>query len=208
MATCDHCGTFILFGGKRLGGLRFCSDACLQKGSYRSAAQQLAQQVPEELVQQQVLAVHQGVCPKCGREGPIDVHVSHRVWSAIHLTSWKSRQHVSCRACAVKAQCGDALFSLLFGWWGFPFGLVLTPVHAARPQSHSAQPATGADGPCRYRPPSGSDSSVGRAGAESQPGGRCVMEQQGTEVVVGRDPCIPKAFCRQPAPSPSCPAVA
>ena len=132
MATCDQCGTVILFGGKRAGGLRFCSDACSQKGSLRSAAQELAQQVPEELIQQQVLAVHQGTCPKCGREGPIDVHVSHRVWSAIHLTSWKSRPQVSCRACAVKAQCGDTLFSLLFGWWGFPFGLVLTPVQIAR----------------------------------------------------------------------------
>ena len=132
MSRCDHCGTLILFGGMRAGGRRFCNDACLRAGTFRSAAQQLAEQVPEELVQQQVAAVHQGTCPKCGREGPIDVHVSHRVWSAIHVTSWKSRPQVSCRTCAVKAQCGDALFSLLLGWWGFPFGLFLTPVQIGR----------------------------------------------------------------------------
>ena len=131
MGRCDHCGSFILFGGMRAGGRRFCNDACLRAGTFRSTAQQLAEQVPEELVQQQVAAVHQGVCPKCGREGPIDVHTSHRVWSAIHLTSWKSRSHVSCRPRG-QAQCGDALFSLLFGWWGFPFGLVLTPVQIGR----------------------------------------------------------------------------
>ena len=87
---------------------------------------------PEELIQKQVLAVHQGDCPKCGRPGPVDVHVSHRVWSAIHVTSWKSRPQVSCRACGIKAQLGDALFSLLLGWWGVPFGLLWTPVQIAR----------------------------------------------------------------------------
>jgi hypothetical protein len=132
MALCDHCNTLILFGGKRFDGRRFCSEKCLQAGAVRSAARQLAEQVPEELIQQQVQAVHQGECPKCGRAGPIDVHVSHRVWSAIHMTSWKSRAQVSCRACGVKSKCGDALFSLLFGWWGFPFGLVLTPIQIGR----------------------------------------------------------------------------
>jgi hypothetical protein len=132
MGPCSHCGTLVLFGGKRSGGLQFCSEACLRLGTSSSAAQQLAQEVPDELVQQQVLAVHQGVCPKCGREGPVDIHASHRVWSAIHMTSWNSRQQVCCRACAVKAKCGDALFSLLFGWWGFPFGLVITPLQIGR----------------------------------------------------------------------------
>jgi hypothetical protein len=132
MSRCHHCGTFILFGGKRLDGLRFCSEKCFQAGAVGSAAHQLAQQVPEELFQKQVAAVHQGECPKCGRSGPVDVHLSHRVWSAIHVTSWKSRPQVSCRACGIKSQCGDALFSLLLGWWGFPFGFVMTPLQIGR----------------------------------------------------------------------------
>jgi len=132
MGPCNHCGTFILFGGKQSAGLRFCSDACLALGTARWGAHQLAQQVPEELIQKQVLAVHQGGCPMCGRAGPVDVHVSHRVWSAIFVTSWNSRSQMSCRACAFKSQCGDALFSLLFGWWGFPFGLLITPLQIGR----------------------------------------------------------------------------
>ena len=132
MSNCSHCGTLILFGGKRWGDLRFCSEKCFQAGAVRVAAHPLAQEVPEELIQQQVLAVHQGDCPKCGRPGPIDVHVSHRVWSAIHFTSWRSRPQVSCRACGIKSKCGDALFSLLFGWWGIPFGLLITPFQIGR----------------------------------------------------------------------------
>ena len=132
MRPCDHCGTLILMGGKRWGQQRFCSEACLRAGAVRSPALQLAQQVPDELVQRQIEAVHQGDCPKCGREGPIDVHVGHRVWSAIHLTSWKSREHVSCRLCGIKSQLGDALFSALLGWWGMPFGLAMTPIQIAR----------------------------------------------------------------------------
>jgi hypothetical protein len=132
MSTCQHCGTFIVFGGKQSNGLRFCSEKCYQAGIVRSASHQLAQQVPEELIQQQVLAVHQGNCPKCGRPGPVDVHLSHRVWSAIHVTSWKSQPHMSCRACGIKAQWGDTLFSLLLGWWGFPFGFVITPLQIGR----------------------------------------------------------------------------
>jgi hypothetical protein len=32
----------------------------------------------------------------------------------------------------VKAQLGDTLFSLVLGWWGFPWGLIMTPVQVSR----------------------------------------------------------------------------
>jgi hypothetical protein len=130
MSTCNHCGALILFGGERLGNLRFCNDECFRAGAVASAAYELAKQVPEELVQDHVLAVHQGNCPRCGGPGPVDVHVSHRVWSAGHHAFWSSRPHVSCRACGVKSQLADALFTLLFGWWGI--GCVVVPVQIVR----------------------------------------------------------------------------
>ena len=132
MATCGHCSTFILFGGKSAYGQRFCSEKCLQAASINKAAHQLAQEVPEELIQQRVIDVHQGNCPKCGGPGPTDVHVSHRIWSLVRITSWKSRPQMCCRRCGIKAKCGDTLFSLLFGWWGFPFGLLGTPFQIGR----------------------------------------------------------------------------
>jgi hypothetical protein len=39
---------------------------------------------------------------------------------------------VSCRNCAVKARLSDAAFSLVLGWWGFPWGLILTPIQVSR----------------------------------------------------------------------------
>jgi hypothetical protein len=39
---------------------------------------------------------------------------------------------VCCRGCATKRQLGDAAFSLLLGWWGVPWGLLITPLQIAR----------------------------------------------------------------------------
>ena len=128
MARCDTCGSTILFGGKLQGDLRFCSDQCSAGGLLLASSRQL----PDNLVQERVWSVHQGRCPKCGGPGPIDVHVSHRVWSALVMTSWQSRPRISCRSCAAKRQAGDAVFSLVLGWWGFPWGPLMTPVQVAR----------------------------------------------------------------------------
>ena len=128
MAKCDYCGSTIIFGGKQNGNLRFCNDRCLQEGSLAA----IAHQVPDNVVEQAVWSAHQGHCPKCNGSGPVDVHVSHRVWSALVITSWRSQPQVSCRRCGIKSQCGDAAFSLLLGWWGIPWGLVMTPVQIGR----------------------------------------------------------------------------
>ena len=48
------------------------------------------------------------------------------------LTSWSSSPQLCCRSCATKSQIGGVLFSLFLGWWGFPWGLVLTPVQITR----------------------------------------------------------------------------
>jgi DNA-directed RNA polymerase subunit RPC12/RpoP len=128
MAKCDYCGSTILFGGKRQDELRFCNANC----SARGALIALSRQVPENVVDESVMRVHQGLCPMCGGSGPVDIHVHHKVWSAIFLTSWKSTPQISCRGCGVKSQLGDAALSLVLGWWGFPWGLVLTPVQVGR----------------------------------------------------------------------------
>ena len=58
--------------------------------------------------------------------------MSYRIWSALVLTQWNNRPHVCCRSCGVKSQLGDMLFSLALGWWGFPWGLIMTPVQITR----------------------------------------------------------------------------
>jgi len=136
MARCNYCGTTILFGGARDGELRYCNARCQQSGRLLSVSNQL----PQAQVQEQIWKVHQGACPKCGGSGPVDVHKSYRVWSALVVTQWSSSMQVSCRSCGVKKQIADAGFSLLLGWWGFPWGLLVTPIQVGRNIWSAAQP--------------------------------------------------------------------
>jgi hypothetical protein len=128
MATCAYCGNTILFGGIRDESLRFCSKKCQQKGY----GLHVAEQIPDNVVLQKAGEIHRGLCPECSGNGPVDVHTSYRVYSLLLFTSWSNRPHLCCRSCATKKQIGDALISLLFGWWGFPWGLIMTPVQIVR----------------------------------------------------------------------------
>ena len=128
MAKCDYCGSLILFGGARDGNLRFCNEKCQSGGTLLK----LSGQIPEDVVQKQLWEVHQGACPECHGRGPVDVHTAHQIWSALVLTSWKSVPQVSCRACGVKQQLMSLVLCLVAGWWGFPWGLIMTPVQVVR----------------------------------------------------------------------------
>jgi DNA-directed RNA polymerase subunit RPC12/RpoP len=128
MAKCDYCGSTILFGGKRDANGRFCNQKCQGRGALLA----ISKQVPDATVREVVWKTHQGTCPKCGGAGPVDVHVTHKIWSAVFLTSWKSTPQISCRSCGVKSQWAGVGSSLFLGWWGFPWGLILTPVQIGR----------------------------------------------------------------------------
>ena len=65
MATCDCCGTTILFGGVREGGYRFCNRKCRDRAVFLSASAQL----PDEFVVEKARQVHEGECPRCGGAG-------------------------------------------------------------------------------------------------------------------------------------------
>lgn len=128
MTRCHLCGKRIIRGGKQTGTLVFCSDGCRR----RSALLEVARQIPDDAVRQRVLEIHQGACPVCGGRGPVDLHTSYLVWSALLFTSSRSRSRISCKACGDRRKWGDAALSMVFGWWGLPFGLVMTPVQIAR----------------------------------------------------------------------------
>ena len=128
MAKCAYCRTAILFGGVRDADLRFCTEECHRNGY----ALVVAKEIPQTVVDQQAGEIHRGRCPECKGSGPIDVHTSYRVYSLILYTSWSNRPNVCCRSCGVKSQLGDAFFSLVLGWWGFPWGLIMTPVQVVR----------------------------------------------------------------------------
>ena len=128
MAKCSFCGTTILFGGIRDREVRFCSKKCHQKG-YALVA---AKEIPKQVIDERAGTIHRGRCPRCQGNGPIDVHTSYRIYSVIVYSSWSSRPHVCCRSCGLRSQLADAVFSFLLGWWGFPWGLVMTPIQLGR----------------------------------------------------------------------------
>ena len=128
MAKCGYCGSTIFLGGVTAGGQRFCNNKCHQNAYILS----VTKNVPADVIDRQVEEVWRGNCPKCNSLGPVDVHKVHAVWSVLILTRWTTKAQVSCRSCATKSQLGGMAFSLACGWWGFPWGLILTPVQVTR----------------------------------------------------------------------------
>src|SRR2546430_3553073 len=128
MANCEYCDTFILFGGKSDQTGRYCNERCQQAGNLLA----ISRQVPQAEIDRQIREIYHSNCPRCAGPGPVDVHKSHMVWSALILTSWSSQPALSCKSCATKRQVGAIIFSGVFGWWGFPWGLGMTPLQIAR----------------------------------------------------------------------------
>ncbi len=128
MASCAACRSTILFGGSRLADLRFCNDTCAANARVAIAARE----VPQAEANLLAARIHAGRCPKCSGTGPVDVRTSHEIWSAIFMTRWSAIRQLSCRKCGVKRQLTSTLGSAVLGWWGFPWGLVMTPVQVIR----------------------------------------------------------------------------
>jgi hypothetical protein len=136
MTKCSSCGTSILFGGVRDANARYCNSNCATQAGLRA----VASTIPPQEVRNRVHAIHGGSCPACSGPGPVDVHRSHRVFSLFFLTNWSSRVAVCCNRCGVKRKLGDAGFSLFLGWWGVPWGLVMTPIQIGRNLAGVFQP--------------------------------------------------------------------
>jgi len=39
---------------------------------------------------------------------------------------------MSCQSCGTKRKVFDTFYSLVFGWWGMPWGLLITPLQVLR----------------------------------------------------------------------------
>lgn len=129
MASCATCGSTILFGGLRHGELRFCKQECADQGHLLAAMAAL----PEAEAEEHAQSLRTGPCPKCGGVGqPVDVQEGYRVVSFVILTRWSTRTLVACRPCGNKLRIRELLLSLVAGWWGFPWGLLMTPVQVGR----------------------------------------------------------------------------
>jgi len=125
MATCMTCGKTIIAGGVKDHGYRFCSKPCHQrKAAYISKLSE----VPEAAVAAEVEKLRAMRCPRCKGNGPLNEHKSAFVYSMIILTRFGEKKHMCCTKCALKSQALDTLGAATLGWWGVPFGLILTPI--------------------------------------------------------------------------------
>ena len=122
--ACPTCGSSILFGGIRDGKKKYCSKKCYEADEIN----RVAATIPDEAVEVFSNNLHHGHCPKCNGAGPIDIHKSYSVYSVLIYTKWQTNEHILCKGCASKQQTTDLVGSLLLGWWGFPFGLIVTPI--------------------------------------------------------------------------------
>jgi hypothetical protein len=129
MAVCDFCSKQVGLFGVRDNGYSFCSANC------RDRARQLLNSldgIPPQEIQSYIDRARAGPCSGCGGPGPVDLYQSYRVYSFVVLTRWTTHNHFVCRSCARKQQLKSIGISALCGWWGIPFGLILTPVQIIR----------------------------------------------------------------------------
>lgn len=128
VAHCDYCGIYFSGGSIKRGDYRFCNGVCANKGAVLT----LLYSCSAEKIDKYISSVHSGPCPRCGARANVDVHQSHRVYSVLVHTHWETRTHFCCRKCGRTQQLKDLGYCVLRGWWGFPFGLVITPWQMAR----------------------------------------------------------------------------
>jgi hypothetical protein len=126
--VCANCGTTILFGGIKDGNRKYCNKRCFEAG----AINRLADAIPDSDAEILAANIHSGLCPKCSGEGPIDIHKSYSVYSVALYTKWQTSEHLLCKKCATKKQAIDLTSSFFLGWWGIPFGLIVTPIQIVR----------------------------------------------------------------------------
>lgn len=94
----------------------------------------------DTVVVEKIHEIHAGPCPRCNGTGPIDLHQVSWAWSLIAFTRFNTDTILACPRCAADEQRAAIGRTLLFGWWGVPFGLILTPVQVWRNAQRLASP--------------------------------------------------------------------
>lgn len=126
VGRCGMCNT-IIFGGVKSDGKRFCNRRCRDR--YR--AHRAANVIPRAELDDLMLRVFDGRCPKCGGPGPVDVTLVHDTFSLFWF-SWATKKAiVACRSCGRRSQGFALLRCSVLGWWSV-MGIVLTPIALAR----------------------------------------------------------------------------
>jgi len=130
MPSCTNCNRLLVpMEGIQLGEELFCGARCMSSGSVILRANSL----PSDVIQGMVQQAHSGPCPVCRlQRGAVDVHYAHKIASFFIFSTWSSAPQISCTHCAIKRQSLALVYCILVGWWGFPWGILGTPVQVVR----------------------------------------------------------------------------
>ncbi|RXK86791.1 hypothetical protein [Filimonas effusa] len=72
-------------------------------------------------------------CPVCQASyTKLNATMTSEVMSLLIFTQWSKKLKIACPGCLDKANNDALLKSALTGWWGFPWGLIRTPIAIAR----------------------------------------------------------------------------
>ena len=124
MASCTSCNSFILFGGEKVDSFRFCNKKCLEDGKVYVEASKVSDQDVDELANE----IHSGACPICHNRKGVEVRKSYDIASFVFYSRYQTLKHICCRTCGLKKQSLSFIGSLFLGWWGIPWGILITPV--------------------------------------------------------------------------------
>ena len=129
MANCGNCGKSFFFAGfTSEDGNKYCDERCQLEHELQPYIDRITDAELDE-----ALTLMQFVnCPECDGKGPLEVWHSHSIWSVLVLTRWVNEAHFCCQSCARKHQWKGLAMSTLLGWWGFPWGVIMTPVQIFR----------------------------------------------------------------------------
>ena len=123
---CDFCGQPVRSSTVEDHGQKFCSIDCLQNARLMEASVD----IPEQEILKHATEIRNGPCPACLRqEGGIELRKCYWVWSAVLFTRYGTSPKFCCKKCGTKANLLAIVSCSILGWWGFPFGLLLTPIY-------------------------------------------------------------------------------
>ena len=121
---CDFCSSSARFSALLDEGQRFCSKACLRNARLL----EVSEDISKEEILSHAFSIKKGTCPECQQAGSkTEVRRYYRVWSVGIFTQWTNRAHICCHSCGRKTNLGSIVFCTLFGWWGIPWGVIMTP---------------------------------------------------------------------------------
>jgi hypothetical protein len=83
--------------------------------------------IEKEEMDEYIAYVREQPCPSCGNNhDKLNGAIVSKVSSYVIFTQDRRTVVVACPSCIRKAQKGALTHSLLFGWWGIPWGIVRT----------------------------------------------------------------------------------